>query len=189
MSEVNRLHRHHILPVRLGGTEEESNLVYLTIREHAEAHLKLYEEHGDFSDYRAYLSLLAQDCEEYADWQKMRADFLRQPRSEETRRRMSEVRKGKIPWAATLASAKANKGRKRPDISAKQMGPLNWNYGSGVCSIPIEKRLEGLAKVTFEQKSARAKGKKWFTNGERDVRSIEAPEGFYPGRCRYSKSR
>lgn len=41
---------HHILPPRLGGSHDISNLVALTRDEHIAAHLKLYEEHGDVRD-------------------------------------------------------------------------------------------------------------------------------------------
>ena len=42
----------------MGGTDDPSNLVKLTVAEHAEAHRKLYEEHGDFRDKLAYQGLL-----------------------------------------------------------------------------------------------------------------------------------
>lgn len=45
---------HHILPRRLGGTDDLSNLELLTQAEHKAAHLKLYEEHSDFRDLCAY---------------------------------------------------------------------------------------------------------------------------------------
>jgi hypothetical protein len=50
-------HMHHILPKHMGGTDEKSNLVELTIEEHAEAHRKLYEEHGLWQDYLAWKGL------------------------------------------------------------------------------------------------------------------------------------
>ena len=39
-------HKHHIIPKHMGGTDDESNIIELTIEEHAEAHKKLYEENG-----------------------------------------------------------------------------------------------------------------------------------------------
>jgi hypothetical protein len=50
-------HIHHIIPKHMGGTDEESNLVELTVEEHAEAHRKLYEEHGRWEDYLAWQGL------------------------------------------------------------------------------------------------------------------------------------
>jgi uncharacterized protein YeaO (DUF488 family) len=53
-------HKHHIIPKHMGGTDDESNLVELTIEEHAEAHRKLYEEHGKLEDYLAWKGLSGQ---------------------------------------------------------------------------------------------------------------------------------
>lgn len=41
----------------MGGTDDPSNLVELTPEEHAEAHRKLYEEHGQWQDYVAWQGL------------------------------------------------------------------------------------------------------------------------------------
>ena len=41
----------------MGGTDEKDNLVELTIDEHAEAHRKLYEEHGHWQDLLAWKGL------------------------------------------------------------------------------------------------------------------------------------
>jgi len=51
------MHKHHIVPKHMGGTDDENNLVYLTVEEHAEAHKKLYEEHGQWQDYIAWQGL------------------------------------------------------------------------------------------------------------------------------------
>ena len=36
------IHKHHIIPKHMGGSNNPSNIVKLTIKEHAEAHKKLY---------------------------------------------------------------------------------------------------------------------------------------------------
>ena len=50
-------HKHHIIPRHMGGTDDPSNLVELTPEEHAEAHRKLYEEHGRWQDRVAWIGL------------------------------------------------------------------------------------------------------------------------------------
>ena len=40
---MNIYHKHHIIPKHMGGTDDPSNLIELTIEEHAEAHRKLFE--------------------------------------------------------------------------------------------------------------------------------------------------
>ena len=50
-------HNHHIIPRHAGGTDAPDNLVKLTVQEHAEAHKKLWEEHGRLEDRAAWLGL------------------------------------------------------------------------------------------------------------------------------------
>jgi len=50
-------HKHHIIPKHMGGTDDPSNIVELTVKEHAEAHLKLYEKYGKHEDLCAYYML------------------------------------------------------------------------------------------------------------------------------------
>jgi len=53
-------HKHHIIPRHAGGTNHPSNLIELTIEEHAEAHRILYEEYGRNEDKWAWLGLSGQ---------------------------------------------------------------------------------------------------------------------------------
>ena len=41
----------------MGGSDDPSNLIDLTIEEHAEAHRVLYEQHGNWQDYCASQAL------------------------------------------------------------------------------------------------------------------------------------
>jgi hypothetical protein len=50
-------HKHHIIPRHAGGTDDPSNLVELSVDDHAEAHRKLYEEYGRWQDYVAWQGL------------------------------------------------------------------------------------------------------------------------------------
>ena len=50
-------HKHHIIPKHAGGTDEETNLVELSITDHAEAHKKLYEQYGRPEDKLAWKCL------------------------------------------------------------------------------------------------------------------------------------
>jgi hypothetical protein len=53
-------HMHHIIPRHMGGTDDPSNLVKLTVEEHAEAHRILYEQHGLTQDLCAWKGLSGQ---------------------------------------------------------------------------------------------------------------------------------
>lgn len=50
-------HTHHIIPKHMGGTDDPSNLVELTLQEHAEAHRQLWIQYGKLEDKVAYLML------------------------------------------------------------------------------------------------------------------------------------
>lgn len=50
-------HKHHIIPKHMGGTDDPSNLIELTVPEHAAAHLSLYEQYGKKEDLCAYYML------------------------------------------------------------------------------------------------------------------------------------
>lgn len=51
-------HKHHIIPKHMGGSDDPSNLVELSIEEHAEAHRILYEQHGHWQDKVAWQGLI-----------------------------------------------------------------------------------------------------------------------------------
>jgi len=65
------LHKHHIIPRYMGGTDDPSNLVELTPAEHAEAHRLLYEQHGNWQDYVAWQGLIKLDADFDAAKQSM----------------------------------------------------------------------------------------------------------------------
>jgi len=48
------IHRHHIIPKHSGGTDDNSNITYLTIREHKIAHYLLWRIHKNPNDLRSY---------------------------------------------------------------------------------------------------------------------------------------
>jgi len=50
-------HKHHIIPKHMGGSDEPSNLIELSIEEHAIAHMKLFEKYGKIEDKIAWKAL------------------------------------------------------------------------------------------------------------------------------------
>lgn len=108
-------HKHHKIPKHMGGTDDESNLYECSIEEHAELHLSLYLEHGHWEDWYAAMGLsgiigkeelVAQVCRTAAQQPRSEefkkkisaANRRRGPMSEETKRRISESKKGKPAW-------------------------------------------------------------------------------------------
>jgi hypothetical protein len=51
--QYSNLHRHHIKPTHSGGTDDDFNFTYLTIREHIIAHFLLWKIYNNPNDIRA----------------------------------------------------------------------------------------------------------------------------------------
>jgi hypothetical protein len=100
-------HNHHIIPRHAGGSDDPSNIVRLTVEEHAEAHRILYETYGRIEDKIAWKMLSGKTSETEADFHEL----YRQAGLQSRGRHMSEEAREKI--------SKANRGRKRPDVAEK----------------------------------------------------------------------
>lgn len=137
--------RHHILPKALGGTNDSSNLVALTAREHFIAHLLLARIYGgsmwhavtimkkdgrgssrSFEIARKQLSLLMIGNKntlgrKASDEEKARLSISRKGKkgrvqSEETKARLSVVNSGKIiPQVTRNKISEAQKGKAKPE--------------------------------------------------------------------------
>lgn len=59
------LHKHHIIPRHSGGSDDETNFTYLSIREHIIAHFLLWKIHRNPNDLRAMIMLGAELSVEY----------------------------------------------------------------------------------------------------------------------------
>lgn len=57
-------HKHHIIPRHAGGTDDPSNIIELTIEEHAEAHRVLWEKHRRIEDKVAWNMLSGRNISE-----------------------------------------------------------------------------------------------------------------------------
>jgi hypothetical protein len=109
------LHKHHIIPRHAGGTDNPDNLVYLTIEEHAEAHMRLYEEHGRWQDYYAWQGLSGQIGKEdiISAIYKNRKTRLGAVLTEETKNKMRDAMAGRTLTDEHKAKI-VGTGRKQP---------------------------------------------------------------------------
>lgn len=122
-------HMHHIIPKHAGGTDDPSNLIKLTIEEHAQAHLDLYEKNGDERDLLAYKFLLGQ-----IDKQDLIKVLQKLPKTDQHKQKISESLKGERnpQWGKTTsqkqkdAVSKAMKGKKK-----NYKVECNWPTKSG----------------------------------------------------------
>ncbi len=129
-------HRHHIIPRHAGGTDDPSNIVLLTIEEHAEAHRLLYEQYGRWQDRVAWQGLAKMIDQEEAIRQVQRNANLgkkgrkhsaearakmsaalkgkkKGPLSEETKAKLSAAKKGKKLSEEHIAKLRAGQKRRR----------------------------------------------------------------------------
>jgi hypothetical protein len=105
-------HLHHIVPKHMGGTDDPSNLVEITIEEHAEAHHKLYEQHGLWQDKLAWEGLAGIKSGGEVQAEAVRRTNLGRKHTDEERAKMSANRRG-IPSKM--------KGKKLSDNQKKNM--------------------------------------------------------------------
>lgn len=54
------MHKHHVIPKHMGGSNDSSNIVELTAVNHAEAHRVLFEKYGHWEDKLAWKALSGQ---------------------------------------------------------------------------------------------------------------------------------
>lgn len=137
----------------MGGSDDPSNLVELTVEEHAQAHLELYKKHGKHQDLVAYKMLLGQisKAEAIKELQKM-------PKSEEWKRKASE----------RMKSNKRGKGRlKSQEEKDKISAALKGRKKSYKCTTPVlygkdnpKSRAVVVDDVKYESVTAAAKAEK-----------------------------
>lgn len=172
-------HKHHIIPKHAGGTDSPENLIELTIEEHAEAHKKLYEQHGRIQDKVAYMGLLKL---------APNAELMYMLRSESM---LGE----KNPMFGKQAP---NAGIKRPGVGGRKKG-TKWSKE--------ERRTKAQMRLTNEHKEkmdkvysdplrnakisaslkgrdGAATGKVWYNNGTEEKYYLidTQPEGYTRGR-------
>ena len=130
-------HKHHIIPKHAGGTDDPSNLVELTIEEHAEAHRVLYETYGRNEDRWAWLGLTGQiGKDEILRQIAMAQKGVKKPEgfgekisafrktfkySEESKKKMSDAKKGKpLSPEQREKLRQANIGKKQSDYQKQR---------------------------------------------------------------------
>lgn len=155
-------HIHHIVPKHMGGTDDKSNLQKLTVKQHADAHKKLYEEHGNWQDKSAYMSLSGQhDNKETIRQVKIASNKNRWNDpvwAEKTRKNMREAAHRRIKkYGAPMPKEMTFKGRKHTEEHKKKMSEKRKEYWSN----------DENKKILSEQMKVIRKNILWSKHGRR----------------------
>jgi hypothetical protein len=139
-------HIHHIIPKHMGGSNEPSNLIELTVEEHAEAHRKLWEKHGKWQDKVAWRALSGHIGKEEIIHEIHKNMNKGRVVSEATREKMAEAKRGrkiseehkkalnegrrksKNSQEHLIALSKANKGKIISEQQKKLMSDNRKNH-------------------------------------------------------------
>ena len=117
--------RHHIVPRSLGGTDDLSNLVRLTAREHFICHLLLtkftigYDKKLMNFALGKFIQTSPLQQRKFNSWEynKIRESISEartgKKHSEETKKKMSELAKGRIPWNKGISTGPCSDTRKK----------------------------------------------------------------------------
>lgn len=127
------LHKHHIIPRHMGGSDDPDNLVEVTVERHALLHKQLWEDLGYEEDYIAWRCLSGQISSQEAIREavklsaKKRKGVKRGPLPEKTKQNISASKKGR-----KINYPKNRKSRSAEDkkiVSDKMTGSKNHFYG------------------------------------------------------------
>ena len=124
-------HNHHIIPRHMGGTDDPSNIIRLTIEEHALEHKKLYEKYNKHEDFLAWKMLEGQMNNQSYLLERARLGGMRSsskgvPKSDTWKEKMSALMKG----------------RKRPDISGNNHPRRSILYIEGTIFNSVKEAAE-----------------------------------------------
>jgi len=181
-------HIHHIIPRHIGGTDDPSNLIELSVEEHAEAHRVLYEQYGREEDRMAWLALSGQASKKevctlgYKLGRKKTDKILEQKYGENWRqilaakasKRSTEVIRERIKNDPVFAE--------KVKVNAKNASNAAMNDSVN------EKRKRSLAEIKHQQGSKNSNyGNCWIHNLELKENKLikktdSIPDGWIKGR-------
>ena len=161
----------------MGGTNDPSNLIELTVEQHAEAHRKLFEQHGHLQDKLAWLGLSGLITT---------AEIVRTLQSE-------GMKGSKNPMYGKPAP---NRGIKRPGVGGRKKGTI-WSatereiqeslrdtaeFKSKMATVYSDPERNSKISKNSKGKVGAARGKRWYNNGKNESYFVEAPPGWQLGR-------
>ncbi len=160
----------------MGGTDEPTNLVELTIEEHAEAHRVLYEKYGNEKDRIAWQGLLGLIPK--SDIMRDLHKLGRELGNISLKEKYGVSNPGQLPHCRVATSERNRRLHKEGIISAP-----DW---TGKKHREDTKRLIGAKNSVKQSGSGNSQfGTIWITNGveNKKIKSVDAiPDGWHKGR-------
>ena len=167
-------HKHHIIPRHVGGTNDPSNIIELTVEEHARAHYILWNQHGRWQDKLAWVALSGMIGREEVMSTLYHYNGIDSP-SKFTSERSREVQL---------------KCWKNPNYSDNQLKQRKLSLPlARKAALSLEsrqKRKDSFKTIGHQQGEKNSQfGKMWITNGTHSYRidkTDSIPEGYRKGR-------
>lgn len=168
----------------MGGTDNPSNLIELTIEQHAEVHKNLYEAHGKIEDYYAWQGLLGNIGKSEIFLGLMSSDSIRQRISDGVRKYWKNIseeeriaRKEQFLEIRKLTSGSKGKTWKlSEETKIKQSKPKSTTH----------KQNLKLFHADFSGQNNPSYGTMWITDNmsSRKINKTDViPDGWRPGRA------
>lgn len=146
-------HKHHIIPKHAGGSDDPSNIVELSVQEHAEAHRILWEQFERTGDFVAWKMLSGKTEEaETARIELAKEGFNKFLHSESV-----------DSWKKKISSSLTNK-KQSPESNEKRSKSLKQAYASGKAKSWFCRADKSFFRQNYDAERlarGRRKSKKW----------------------------
>ena len=195
---------HHVVPRSEGGSDDPSNLVKLTAREHYVAHLLLARIYNDSKMWSAviYMRTGRQKQRNFKfnsrlyekarkEFGKLHSEHMKMlARTTDFRKKISIGKTGKTHKGTPHSEetkrklSQIRKGTKASEETRRKLSELRKGKPSGMkgkhLSIETKKKLSAVLK-------GKRVGTKWYTNGIVTKQLLECPEGWWRGKLKKKK--
>ena len=190
-------HRHHIVPKHAGGTDDPSNLIELTVNEHAKAHYILWNQYGRWQDKLAWKALSKMIGKEKIIFSAQSWGSKELWKSLEHRKKISNLAKSQ--WENPLY--RLNHSEKMKSLWKNQKwreSAIDRNRSFQLIAVEAslsnearQKRKDSLKAIEHNKGPKNPMfGKMWVTNGidsHRINKNDSIPEGYRKGRVLTTK--
>ena len=178
------MHKHHIIPRYMGGTDDPTNLVEVTVTQHAMYHFCNYQLWKNIEDYVAYRGLSGQISEAEFLVEKFKIFGIKGGQTFKEMLEDDEYRKQYIEGCKERFGNSPNKEEMIRRILEHQPRAIE------LAKTPenIEKRKQTFKEIRHQQGEKNSQyGKMWITDGTKEGshrinRGGPIPEGFRKGR-------